>query len=405
MFGRAGHECARCQTAIPPQAEFCQACRSSSACPCRHGATAPATTVQSDGACSAPVEGAAAPPLALALPRHLRWGFRPSASMRRSRFTAGPESEVRTMASLRGITRQPVTRRGFVAAGLLLIISTAGTRTGSADYPSAPQISHDGTAVVLQDYASLPLSSRTMGSYPPPIDFAGQLGRVNFMRSEPVSAPQSALRFFVNDLNRTLYILDKATRAFTPYENEGLRVRKAALGAGGSAWEAVEKLASFADANPRRRAACGMRIAFPGFRPGPTVIGIFGDPQARVIALGRRSKKRRVGPAAACSAAGTIARCAASGISPVATRASISTSRSGASPAGAAARSSKSGSTSWRTTPSTPSASPSTWGGGVGPRRSRTSPRSCTSTGIPSRSWRSSTCASSCGGSGRPARG
>ena len=32
---------------------------------------------------------------------------------------------------------------------------------------------------------------------------------------------------------------------------------------------------------------------FPGFRPEPTVRGIFGDPQARVITLHRRSKKPR----------------------------------------------------------------------------------------------------------------
>jgi len=32
--------------------------------------------------------------------------------------------------------------------------------------------------------------------------------------------------------------------------------------------------------------------AFDGFRPQPTVRGIFGDPKARVIALLRRSKKQ-----------------------------------------------------------------------------------------------------------------
>jgi len=66
---------------------------------------------------------------------------------------------------------------------------------------------------------SLPVSSRTSGSYPPPIDFADQLGRVNFLRSEPANAPESPVRFFVNDLNRNLYILEKATRTFTPYIN------------------------------------------------------------------------------------------------------------------------------------------------------------------------------------------
>jgi hypothetical protein len=36
---------------------------------------------------------------------------------------------------------------------------------------------------------------------------------------------------------------------------------------------------------------------FPGFRPAPTIIGIFGDPKARVIRLIRRGKKQFVEPA------------------------------------------------------------------------------------------------------------
>jgi transposase len=47
---------------------------------------------------------------------------------------------------------------------------------------------------------------------------------------------------------------------------------------------------------------------FPGFRPEPTVRGIFGDPKARVITLKRRSKKRHAGTAVACRWVGTTAR-------------------------------------------------------------------------------------------------
>jgi hypothetical protein len=43
-------------------------------------------------------------------------------------------------------------------------------------------------------------------------------------------------------------------------------------------------------ANRRRR--LWDAYAFPGFRPLPTVRGVFGDPKARVITLKRRSKKR-----------------------------------------------------------------------------------------------------------------
>jgi hypothetical protein len=43
------------------------------------------------------------------------------------------------------------------------------------------------------------------------------LGRVNTMRSEPANAPLARTRLFVADMNGNLYILDKATRKFTPY--------------------------------------------------------------------------------------------------------------------------------------------------------------------------------------------
>jgi hypothetical protein len=87
-----------------------------------------------------------------------------------------------------------------------------------AQYPASSQVTKDGTAVLVEDYANPPLSSymRT-GTYPPPIDFQGMLARVNALRSEPASAPLSASRFFVVDLNGNLYTLDKATKKFTPY--------------------------------------------------------------------------------------------------------------------------------------------------------------------------------------------
>ncbi len=107
----------------------------------------------------------------------------------------------------------------WVVGGFLLVSSTAGTCIAWAQYPTEPRIGKDGTAILLQDYASAPLSSKTTGSYPPPINFAGQLARVNVLRSEPVNAPQASSRFFVNDMNRHLYILDKVTRTFATYIN------------------------------------------------------------------------------------------------------------------------------------------------------------------------------------------
>ena len=73
--------------------------------------------------------------------------------------------------------------------------------------------------MVLEDYASLPLSSVTSSTYPPSINFAGQLARVNFLRSEPAGPPALPSRFFVSDSNRYLYILSKADKTFSPYLN------------------------------------------------------------------------------------------------------------------------------------------------------------------------------------------
>jgi hypothetical protein len=90
---------------------------------------------------------------------------------------------------------------------------------GYAQYPSTFQITNNGTAVALQDYASLPISSRTISTYPPTNNYSDQLSRVNFMRAEPSNAPLSSARFFVSDLNRNLYMLSKSNKTFSTYIN------------------------------------------------------------------------------------------------------------------------------------------------------------------------------------------
>jgi hypothetical protein len=99
---------------------------------------------------------------------------------------------------------------------LLILFSVVCSRLWG-QYPSVPQITKDGTAVLLEDYVSVPLASPVMDVYPPPIDYYVQLGRVNSLRSEPSDAPESSSRFFVNDASSILYILDKNTKKFTPY--------------------------------------------------------------------------------------------------------------------------------------------------------------------------------------------
>ena len=62
-------------------------------------------------------------------------------------------------------------------------------------------------ALELEDYAALPITADNTNE-----NTRAQLARVNFMRDEP-----GGRRFFVNDLNGPLYILDKRTKAFTKY--------------------------------------------------------------------------------------------------------------------------------------------------------------------------------------------
>jgi glucose/sorbosone dehydrogenase len=120
------------------------------------------------------------------------------------------------MALTRLIARTATIRLGLALLIGFLIKATVVV----AQYPSQSEISKNGTAILLEDYASLPLSSPTHWGKPPgEIDYKGQLGRVNSLRSEPADAPLAASRFFVDDQNGTLYILEKTTKKFTPYLN------------------------------------------------------------------------------------------------------------------------------------------------------------------------------------------
>src|SRR2546427_13143127 len=64
----------------------------------------------------------------------------------------------------------------------------------------------------------------------------------------------------------------------------------------------------------KRRRRLWDAYSFPGFRPQPTVRGIFGNPKARVITLNRRSKKRPAAVAITSRWVGTTERSAACAI-------------------------------------------------------------------------------------------
>jgi mono/diheme cytochrome c family protein len=77
---------------------------------------------------------------------------------------------------------------------------TAAPAAVAADATPRPKLE-------LADYAQLPITADNTGD-----NTRAQLARVNFMRDEP-----GGRRFFVNDLNGPLYILDKRTKQFTTY--------------------------------------------------------------------------------------------------------------------------------------------------------------------------------------------
>jgi hypothetical protein len=99
----------------------------------------------------------------------------------------------------------------------ILLATVVGASLARAQYPSTPQVFKDGTAVAIQEYATLPVSTRGPTNPVPPYNI--YLARANFLRSEPAPAPAASNRFFVIDMNRNFYILDKSTKAFTLYIN------------------------------------------------------------------------------------------------------------------------------------------------------------------------------------------
>jgi hypothetical protein len=74
---------------------------------------------------------------------------------------------------------------------------------------------HAALTLKIEDYATMPKTGAT-GSAADPLTFSNSnyLARVNFMSEEPGGGRN---RFFVNDLNGPLYILDQTTKNFTQY--------------------------------------------------------------------------------------------------------------------------------------------------------------------------------------------
>jgi Glucose / Sorbosone dehydrogenase len=112
-----------------------------------------------------------------------------------------------------------IMRSAEICIGIgLLICFLAAAPAAFAQYPTQSQIGKDGTAVLLEDYATPPLTNAThSGANTSAIDYKLQLGRVTALRAEPANAPLAASRIFVDDQSSTIYILDTKTKTFTPY--------------------------------------------------------------------------------------------------------------------------------------------------------------------------------------------
>lgn len=100
-----------------------------------------------------------------------------------------------------------------------LLVASGALYSGGVEYPPAAQIVRGDVAIVLDDWARVPLSSTTPNTYPPPIDYREALSRVSVMRFEPGNTTVFVGRTFVGDLNRSLAILDLDTKSFVTYIN------------------------------------------------------------------------------------------------------------------------------------------------------------------------------------------
>jgi hypothetical protein len=85
------------------------------------------------------------------------------------------------------------------------LIAASALRIVVAQTPAAP--SKPEHVLELADYVQMPITADAVGE-----NTRAELSRVNFLRDEP-----GGKRFFVNDLNGPLYVLDKRSKKFTTY--------------------------------------------------------------------------------------------------------------------------------------------------------------------------------------------
>ena len=98
-------------------------------------------------------------------------------------------------------------RQGFVSEFGLLACCLAAVPAAFAQYPTQSQVSKDGTAVMLEDYANPPLSSAThCGANSAAIDYKGATGpRILFARGAGKRPARRLAHFRQRSERHTLY--------------------------------------------------------------------------------------------------------------------------------------------------------------------------------------------------------
>jgi mono/diheme cytochrome c family protein len=94
-----------------------------------------------------------------------------------------------------------------VVAYIRSLSSSQGTTTSTPATPAAQALPRPERTLELADYVELPVTGDMSADR-----VSGVLARGSILRDEP-----GGRRFFVNDLNGPLYILDKETKQLTPY--------------------------------------------------------------------------------------------------------------------------------------------------------------------------------------------
>jgi len=105
-------------------------------------------------------------------------------------------------------------------AATLSLLSASAAAPGFGAVTLAPAGAPAPVIISLKDWVAMPITGKVDGKG----QTDGMLARVNSLREEP-----GGRRYFINDLNGPLYILDKSSKTFTTYLDFNGRDRRPGL--------------------------------------------------------------------------------------------------------------------------------------------------------------------------------